>query len=104
MANHNPPTNGFDKRREHINRKGRPRNFDALRELAQQIGHEAVTAGDKRMTVTEVILRQWAQSKNPQLQRAFIEIAYGKVPDKLDVTSGGEAIKVVGLGINTDKL
>ena len=89
MANHNHPTNGFDKRREHINRKGRPRNFDALRELAQQIGHEAVTVkdSDKRMTVTEIILRQWAQSKNPQLQRAFIEIAFGKVPDKVSIDS-----------------
>ncbi len=92
MANHNPPTNGFDKRREHINRKGRPRNFDALRELAQQIGHEAVAVGDKKLTVTEAILRQWAQSKNPQLQRAFIEIAYGKVPDKFDFNATGELV------------
>jgi hypothetical protein len=77
---------GFQERKHQINRKGRPGNFDALRELAQQIGHEPLTIGDKRLTVTEAILRQWAQSKNPQLQRAFIEIAYGKVPDKLDVT------------------
>ena len=83
---------GFQERKHQINRKGRPGNFDALRELAQQIGHEPLTIGDKRLTVTEAILRQWAQSKNPQLQRAFIEIAYGKVPDKLDVTSAGELV------------
>ena len=104
MANPVPNSKPFTKGDPRINRKGRPRSFDALRELAQQIGHEPVVVGDKRITVTEVILRQWAQSKNPQLQRAFIEIAYGKVPDKLDLTSGGEAIKVVGIGINTDKL
>ena len=82
----------FVKGDKRINRKGRPRSFDALRELALQIGHEPLTIGDKRLTVTEAILRQWAQSKNPQLQRAFIEIAYGKVPDKLDVTGAGELV------------
>ena len=83
---------GFVKGDPRINRKGRPKSFDALRELAQQIGHEPVAVGDKRITVTEAILRQWAQSKNPQLQRAFIEIAYGKVPDKLDINSAGELV------------
>jgi len=70
-----------------INRKGRPKSFDALRALAQQIAHEptnAVLDGHK-VTVAEAILRQWAQSKNPQLARAFIEIAFGKVPDELKV-------------------
>lgn len=95
-AQNSAPGKPFTKGDPRINRKGRPRSFDALRELAQQIGHEPVVVGDKRITVTEVILRQWAQSKNPQLQRAFIEIAYGKVPDKLDLTSGGVVVlKVV---------
>lgn len=82
----------FQKGDKRINRKGRPRSFDALRELAQQVAHEAVPLKDKdgqptgaSMTVVEAILRQWAQSKNPQLQRAFIEVAFGKVPDELNV-------------------
>lgn len=33
MSNHNPPTNGFDKRKHAINRKGRPRTFDAVRHV-----------------------------------------------------------------------
>ena len=33
-------------------------------------------------------------SKNPQLQRAFIEVAYGKVPDNVDFTTGGKPIRV----------
>jgi hypothetical protein len=101
MSNHNPPTNGFDKRKNQINRKGRPKDFDGLRELAKQIAHEKVLSGGQPLvieghavTVAEVILRQWAKSQNPQLQRAFIETAFGKVPDKLDVTSGGEALKI----------
>jgi hypothetical protein len=90
MSNHNPPTNGFDKRKHQINRKGRPRSFDALRELAQQIAHEAVEIGDRKITVTEAILRQWAQSKSPILQRGFLEIAYGKVPDEMKVQASIE--------------
>jgi len=76
-----------------INRKGRPKNFDALRELAQAISHEvAQSAGEPIVidghtaTVAEMILRQWAQSKNPQLQRAFVEYAFGKVPERQEHT------------------
>ena len=82
-----------------INRKGRPKSFDALRELAQAIAHEVpmkdghpLVVDGHKATVAEMILRQWAQSKNPQLQRAFIEVAFGKVPDGLDITSGGQPI------------
>jgi hypothetical protein len=85
-----------------INRKGRPKSFDALRELAQQIAHEKAISGGQPVvingrtaTLAEVIIRSWAMSKNPLLQRAFIEIAFGKVPDKLDVTSGGEKMCIV---------
>lgn len=90
MTDRKPGT--FTKGDPRINRKGRPRSFDALRELARQIAHEAVLVGDKKMTVIEAILRQWAQSKNPQLQRGFVEIAYGKVPDEMRVGGNGNAI------------
>jgi len=85
---------GFGERKHHINKKGRPKHFDALRELAQQIAHETPKDSQGQplvidghiATVTEAILRQWATSKNPQLQKAFIEYAYGKVPDKTELT------------------
>ena len=83
-----------------INRKGRPKSFDALRELAQQIAHEPVMIGDKKITVTEAILRQWAQSKNPQLQKGFLEIAYGKVPDDVNVKVD-QRIEVEGVDYRT---
>ena len=83
----------FKKGDPRINRKGRPRSFDALRELAQQIAHETATDGSGKniviaghtATVAEMILRTWAKSNNAQLARGFIEIAYGKVPDDIRV-------------------
>jgi len=75
-----------------INRKGRPRSFDALRALAQEIAHETATKDGMpliieghKVTVAEAILRTWALSKNAQLVKGFIEIAYGKVPDAVDL-------------------
>ena len=85
-----------------INRRGRPKNFDAFRELAQSISHEvAQKQGDpliingRVVTVAEAILRSWAQSKDPRLQMAFIEMAYGKPPQRTELTgANGGAIVV----------
>ena len=84
---------GFVKGDPRINRKGRPKSFDQLRSLAQEIAHEAAASGGKpvvingkTVTVTEVIMRQWAQSKDPRLQQKFIEVAYGKTPEQVLLT------------------
>ena len=88
-----------------INRKGRPKSFDQLRSLAQEIAHEAAKQGNQpvvidghAVTVTEAIMRQWAMSKDPRLQQKFIEVAYGQVPSVtwLEGQDGGPMIiKVV---------
>ena len=79
-----PFTKGYDPRR---NRKGRPKSFDALRALAQQIAREEVQMTDGTyMSRAELILRAWTVDKNPLYQKAFLEIAYGKVPDKIDLS------------------
>ena len=81
-----------------INRKGRPKSFDQLRSLAQQIAHEVAKAGGEpviidghSVTVAEAIMRQWAQSKNPALQAKFVEVAFGRVPSvtRLEGQDGG---------------
>ncbi len=77
-----------------INRKGRPKNFDGLRSLAKMIAHEVaktksnteVVINGKKVTVTEMILRQWAQSKNPNLQQKFIEVAFGKDVTRIELS------------------
>lgn len=93
---------GFVKGDPRINRKGRPRSFDALRSLAQGISHEAARAGGQQVvidghiaTIAEAILRSWAMSKDARLQMAFIEYAYGKPPIKTEFTgANGGPIQV----------
>lgn len=99
------PGGPFRKGDPRINRKGRPKSFDQLRSLAQEIAHEAAKQGNQPVvidghvvTVTEAIMRQWAMSKDPRLQQKFIEVAYGQVPSvtRLEGQDGGPMIiKVV---------
>ena len=67
-----------------INRRGRPKNFDAFRELCQQICHEKVTVDGEVLTRIEVILRDWARSKDPQKQIALVQYGFGKPVDKIE--------------------
>lgn len=91
-----------------INRKGRPKTFDAARELAQQIAHEIAKTKDKDgeeveviidghyVTVAESVLRMWANSGDPKLSTAFMEWAFGKVPSVTEVTGkDGKEITLV---------
>ena len=94
---------GFVKGDARINRKGRPRSYDQLRKLAQAIAHETTTDNQgNEITTAVAILRSWARSKQPSLQIAFIEYAFGKVPDKIE-TSGpdGEPLKPMVIQIVT---
>jgi hypothetical protein len=103
---------GFKKKDPRINRNGRPKSFDALRSLTQSIAHEIAQSGGKdaiinghKVTVTEAILRQWAQSKNPKLQQLFMEVAYGKVPNVTEVTGkDGGPIPIAVVKMDIDEL
>jgi hypothetical protein len=97
MAN-NENLKPFKKGDKRINRKGKPKSFLALRELAQQIAHEEMLQNDgSARTVTELILRKWAGSNDPRLQMAFVEYAFGKVPAQSEISGkDGESIKTEG--------
>jgi hypothetical protein len=90
---------GFVKGDPRINRKGRPKSFDALRELAQQIAHEEAQARDaqtgelvpvvingRKVTTAELVLRKWFQAKDGRLQIHAMEVAFGKVPQPVEVS------------------
>lgn len=76
-----------------INRKGRPRNFNKLRLLAQAVACEVALDAEGQpmvhpvdghvMTVVEVMLEQ--MSRDRKQRRLFFELAYGKVPDELNI-------------------
>ena len=86
MANPNP-SNKFKPGDKRINRNGRPADFVSLRKLAKQIASEPITSADGRvkMTRVELILREMSISKDPRQRIAFLEIAYGKVPNPIDI-------------------
>ena len=76
---------GFVRGDARINHRGRPKGFDQMRSIALGIARETVTTSrGERITVAQAILRSWATSKEPVLQRAFIEYAFGRVPNKLE--------------------
>ena len=78
----------FVKGDKRINRKGRPKSFDAVRALAQQIAHEVTESG---WTQVESILRKLAQDD----PKHFLEIAFGKVPTPLQHSGGaGEPVSI----------
>ena len=79
----------FTRNDPRINRKGRPKTFEALRKLAVLVAAEQDEAGINRALE---ILRDWAKSKEPVKQAKFLEYAFGKVPERIE--QDGE-IKVI---------
>lgn len=94
MSNHNPPTNGFTKGSPRINRLGRPKNFDALRSLAKLVLDEKIVSkdGTTAMSRVELMIREMASSRDPRKMQSLLDIAYGKVPQAVDVSLSDKVI------------
>jgi len=97
----------FKKNDPRINRKGRPKTFDALRTLAQQIAHECaldsrtkqpLVISGRKVTIAEAILRGWAMSGNKKYEALFVEVAFGKVPAAVELRADIQgSITLVGI-------
>jgi hypothetical protein len=82
-----PNSKPFVKGDPRINRGGRPKSFDAARALVLQLGNEVLEGKDgAKFTRFQLIIRDWLASGNFQKQKAALELAFGKVPDKTELT------------------
>ena len=94
MAN-NQNLKPFVKGDKRINRLGRPKSFDALRKLAQRIAAEELDSADgETITRIEALLRVLSSSRNPHDRKTFLEYAYGKPKEQVDI-AGSEGLKVI---------
>lgn len=98
----NSPKRGqFVKGDPRINRRGRPRTFDAVRKLAIKIAGEQADEED----VTRIVLklREMARSKNPSDSALFLAYAYGKPKDEVELSGQIESI-IKKVNVDPDKV
>jgi hypothetical protein len=91
---------GFVKGDKRINRKGRPRSFDALRKLAQQVAALELPEGEG-LTRIEAMLRVMSTSRNPADRALFLAYAYGKPKDEIE--HSGEMVQKVIIEYSDDQ-
>lgn len=86
------------------NNKGRPKSFDALRKLAQQIAAEELQSTDGEViTRIEALLRVMSTSRNPADRKTFLEYAFGKPKEEIEHSGGQElSIKIIKVNGSAD--
>ena len=91
----------FVKGDKRINRKGRPKSFDALRKLAQSIAAEELQSTDGDViTRIEALLRVMSTSRNPADRKTFLEYAFGKPKEEIEQTGESKIELIVKYATN----
>lgn len=80
----------FTKGDPRINRRGRPRTFEAFRKLAVKIAGEQ--ADEEEITRAVKMLRDMARSRAPADRALFLAYAYGKPRETVDINIPGATI------------
>jgi|SRR3990172_1832977 len=84
-----------------INYKGRASNFDQLRTFLQEMANEEIDDDGVKKTR----LRMIAESLSENQLKDFLEFAYGKVPQPIDVKGQIESkVEIVNPNVKTDEL
>jgi hypothetical protein len=100
---HKVPGKPFIKGDKRINRRGRPKSFDALRKLAIKIAGETIpNPQGEDYTRIEAMLRVLTSSKAPADRALFLAYAYGKPKDEVDITTGGEKLTEITIKYDTN--
>lgn len=85
----NDPETGFKDGR--INRTGQNRKFTEVRHLMQDLFDEktevTLNKKQKKLKQLEIMLRDWLMSRDFQKQNKAYEIAFGKIPEEINVNS-----------------
>ncbi|MCJ7696033.1 MAG: hypothetical protein MUO40_11510 [Anaerolineaceae bacterium] len=86
MAN-NQNLKPFRKGDPRINRRGRPKNLDIIRQLSKELCYEPddLSVDQVAKTRVEAILREWITSGDFRKQRAVIQLAFGRVPKNPEI-------------------
>lgn len=92
----------FKKGDPRINRNGRPKSFDAVRALAQQIGAEGL--GESGFTRIQALLVAMSTSRNPRDRELFLAYAYGKPENRVAVTATIDKIEGYDYGASVAAL
>lgn len=74
---------GFSKGDPRINRRGRPKTFDQLREMVKAVGHEQITGTELSRIMAKI--RKMYASDHPRDSELLLQYGWGKVKEEAEL-------------------